>query len=166
MSQLTLPYAGTRTSSTRTITSYCELLCDTSNFVAIQLMLAARSSSRSASSVGLRHHTRAPMCTPMSSPQTSHSSVCSLGAHLDAERLHCVADGHRAADRALRAVEHREEPVSGDVRLAARKRVSRARTRRVSSSSACQSQVTDVSGPAGTACTPSGIPVGMPVRYT
>jgi hypothetical protein len=31
------------------------------------------------------------------------------GAHLDAERLHGVADRHRAADRSLQAVEHREE---------------------------------------------------------
>ena len=34
------------------------------------------------------------------------------GPHLDAERLHRVADRHRAADRSLRAVEHRKESVS------------------------------------------------------
>jgi aspartate aminotransferase-like enzyme len=33
-------------------------------------------------------------------------------AHLNAEGLHRVADRHRAADRALRAVERREEAVS------------------------------------------------------
>ena len=43
------------------------------------------------------------------------------GAHLDAERLHRVADRHRAADRSLRAVEHREEAVSRCVHLAASK---------------------------------------------
>jgi precorrin-3B synthase len=43
------------------------------------------------------------------------------GAHLDAERLHGVADRHRAPDRALRAVEHREEAVPGGVHLAAPK---------------------------------------------
>ena len=41
------------------------------------------------------------------------------GAHLDAERLHRVTDRHRAADRSLRAVEHREETVSRRVHLAA-----------------------------------------------
>ena len=43
------------------------------------------------------------------------------GAHLDAERLHGVANRHRAADRSLRAVEHREEAVARRVRLAASK---------------------------------------------
>ena len=43
------------------------------------------------------------------------------GAHLDAERLHRVADRHRAADRSLRAVEHREEAVSRSGHLAASK---------------------------------------------
>ena len=43
------------------------------------------------------------------------------GAHLDAERLHRVADRHGAADRSLRAVEHREEAISGRVHLAAPK---------------------------------------------
>ena len=41
--------------------------------------------------------------------------------HLDAERLHRVADRHRAADRSLRAVEHREEAVARCVHLAAAK---------------------------------------------
>jgi hypothetical protein len=41
------------------------------------------------------------------------------GAHLDAERLHCVADRHRAADCSLWPVEHREEPVAGCVDLRA-----------------------------------------------
>jgi hypothetical protein len=43
------------------------------------------------------------------------------GAHLEAERLHRVADRHRAADRSLRAVEHREEAVARRVHLAAPK---------------------------------------------
>jgi hypothetical protein len=43
------------------------------------------------------------------------------GAHLDAERLHRVADRHRAANRSLRTVEHREEAVSRRVHLAASK---------------------------------------------
>ena len=43
------------------------------------------------------------------------------GAHLDAERLHRVADRHRAADRPLRAVEHREEAVTRRAHLAAPK---------------------------------------------
>jgi hypothetical protein len=42
-------------------------------------------------------------------------------AHLNAERLHRVADRHRASDRSLRAVEHREEAVSRRVHLAASK---------------------------------------------
>jgi hypothetical protein len=32
--------------------------------------------------------------------------------HLDAERLHRVADRHGAADRSLRAVEHRQKAVA------------------------------------------------------
>jgi|SRR5271166_1817376 len=43
------------------------------------------------------------------------------GTHLDAERLHRVAKRHRAADRSLRAVEHREETVTRRVHLAAPK---------------------------------------------
>ena len=43
------------------------------------------------------------------------------GAHLDAQRPDRVADRHRAADRSLRAVEHREEAVSRSVHLAASK---------------------------------------------
>jgi hypothetical protein len=43
------------------------------------------------------------------------------GAHLDAERLHRVADRHRAANRSLRTVEHREEAVSRRIHLAASK---------------------------------------------
>ena len=43
------------------------------------------------------------------------------GAHLDAERMHRVADRHRAADRPLRAIEHREEAVARRVDLAASK---------------------------------------------
>ena len=43
------------------------------------------------------------------------------GAHLDAERLHRVANRHRAADRSLRAVEHRQEAVARRVHLAAPK---------------------------------------------
>jgi len=34
------------------------------------------------------------------------------GAHLDAERMHRVADRHGAADRPLRTVEHCEEAVT------------------------------------------------------
>jgi hypothetical protein len=43
------------------------------------------------------------------------------GAHLNAERLHRVTDRHRAADRSLRAVEHRQEAVARCVHLAAPK---------------------------------------------
>jgi hypothetical protein len=43
------------------------------------------------------------------------------GTHLDAERLHRVADRHRATDRSLRTVEHRDETVAGGVDLAASK---------------------------------------------
>ena len=42
------------------------------------------------------------------------------GAHLEAERLHRVADRHRAADRPLRAVEHREEAVARQSGVSAR----------------------------------------------
>ena len=41
------------------------------------------------------------------------------GAHFYAECLHGIADRHRTADRSLRAVEHREEAVSGRVHLTA-----------------------------------------------
>ena len=41
------------------------------------------------------------------------------GAHLDAERLHRVANRHGAADRSLRTVEHREEAITRRVHLAA-----------------------------------------------
>jgi hypothetical protein len=34
------------------------------------------------------------------------------GAHLDAERLHRVTNCHGAADRSLRAVEHRQEAIT------------------------------------------------------
>jgi hypothetical protein len=44
-------------------------------------------------------------------------------AHLDAECLYRVADRHRAADRSLWAVEHREEPVARCVHFAASKAV-------------------------------------------
>ena len=40
-------------------------------------------------------------------------------AHLDAEGLHCIANRHGAADRSLRAVEHREEAVTRGAHLAA-----------------------------------------------
>ena len=43
------------------------------------------------------------------------------GAHLDAERLYRVANRHGAADRSLRTVEHRQEPVARGVHLAAPK---------------------------------------------
>jgi hypothetical protein len=43
------------------------------------------------------------------------------GTHLDAECLHGVANRHRAADRSLRAVEHRQETVTRCVHLAAPK---------------------------------------------
>ena len=43
------------------------------------------------------------------------------GAYLDAERLHRVADRHRAADRSLGAVKHREEAISCCADLAAPK---------------------------------------------
>ena len=43
------------------------------------------------------------------------------GAHLDTERLYRIADRHRAANRSLRAVEHREETVTRRVHLAASK---------------------------------------------
>src|ERR1700722_13687675 len=41
------------------------------------------------------------------------------GAHLDAEDLHRIPDCHRAADRSLRAVEHREETIARRVHFAA-----------------------------------------------
>ena len=68
--------------------------------------------------------TRAPMCTAM--PPMSFAADLALtgvqpGPHLDAERLHRVADRHRAADGSLWAVEHREEAVSRCVHLAAQK---------------------------------------------
>ena len=68
--------------------------------------------------------TRAPMCTR--DPADVIAADLALagvqpGAHLDAERLHRVADRHRAADRPLRAVEHREEAVARRVHLAAPK---------------------------------------------
>jgi hypothetical protein len=43
------------------------------------------------------------------------------GAHLDAECLQGVSDRHRAADRALRAVEHREKAIARCVHFAAPK---------------------------------------------
>ena len=43
------------------------------------------------------------------------------GPHLDAKRLHRVADRHRTADRSLGAVEHREEAVARCVHFAASK---------------------------------------------
>src|SRR4029077_2698209 len=43
------------------------------------------------------------------------------GAHLDAECLHRVADRHRAADRPLRAVKHRQEAITRRIHLAAPK---------------------------------------------
>src|SRR5690349_19873179 len=43
------------------------------------------------------------------------------GTHLDAERLHRIANCHGAADRSLRAVEHREEPVTRRADFAASK---------------------------------------------
>ena len=39
------------------------------------------------------------------------------GAHFDAEGLYRVSDCHRAADRSLRSVEHREEAVAGGIHL-------------------------------------------------
>ena len=68
--------------------------------------------------------TRAPMCT--ADPADVVAADLALagvqpGAHLDAERLHRVADRHGAADRSLRAVEHREEAVARRVHLAAPK---------------------------------------------
>ena len=51
------------------------------------------------------------------------------GPHLDAERLHRVADRHRAADRSLRAVKHREEAVARCVHLAARSALATRRAR-------------------------------------
>jgi hypothetical protein len=44
-------------------------------------------------------------------------------AYFDAERLHRVANGHGAADRSLRAVEHCEEAVARGVHLAASKAI-------------------------------------------
>jgi hypothetical protein len=41
------------------------------------------------------------------------------GTHLNPQRVHRVADRHGAADRSLRAVEHRKEAVSRGVHLAA-----------------------------------------------
>ncbi len=43
------------------------------------------------------------------------------GAHLDTQRLHRVADRHRAADRSLQPVEHRKEAVARRVHLTAPK---------------------------------------------
>ena len=43
------------------------------------------------------------------------------GAHLDAERLHRVADRHGAADRSLRTVEHRQKAVTRRAHLTAPK---------------------------------------------
>src|SRR6476620_9884966 len=68
--------------------------------------------------------TRAPMCTaipPMSSPADLALAGVQPGAHLEAERLHRVADRHVATDRSLRAVEHRQEAVARRVHLAAAK---------------------------------------------
>ena len=43
------------------------------------------------------------------------------GAHLYAERLHRIANRHRATDRPLRTVEHRKEAVTRRVHLATSK---------------------------------------------
>ncbi|OBF85362.1 hypothetical protein A5791_02310 [Mycobacterium sp. 852002-51163_SCH5372311] len=40
------------------------------------------------------------------------------GAHLQTQGLHRIANRHRTADRALRAVEYRQKPVTGGVDLA------------------------------------------------
>ena len=64
---------------------------------------------------------RAPMCTaipPIVSAADLAFAGVQTGAHLDVERLHCLADRHGAADRSLRAVEHRQEPVTSAVHLA------------------------------------------------
>ena len=58
--------------------------------------------------------TRAPMCTAIPDVVAADLALSGVqpGANLDAERLHRVANRHRAADRSLRAVEHRQEAVS------------------------------------------------------
>jgi hypothetical protein len=62
-----------------------------------------------------------PRLPTLSGCAASRGAGVQPGAHLDAERLDRVADRHRAADRPLRAVEHREEPVARCVHLAAAK---------------------------------------------
>jgi len=57
----------------------------------------------------------------MSSPADLALAGVQPGAHLEAERLHRVADRHGATDRSLRAVEHREETVARRAHLAASK---------------------------------------------
>ena len=59
-------------------------------------------------------HPRPDMHTDPADVIAAHFALAGLqpGAHFDAQRLHCVTDRHRAADRSLRTVEHREETVA------------------------------------------------------
>ena len=97
-----------------------------------------------------------PRVPTLSGCAASRGAGVQPGAHLDAERLDRVADRHRAADRPLRAVEHREEPVARCVHLAAGKRTSCASNSRSAartSSRAC---------PANGASSPSLLNVESP----
>ena len=67
-----------------------------------------------------RAHTRADVHADVIAADLALAGV-QPGPHLAAKRLHRVADRHRAADRSLRAVEHREEAVARSVHLAASK---------------------------------------------
>ncbi len=59
----------------------------------------------------------------MLSPRTYTLASVQPGAHLDAERLHRVADRHGAADRSLRGVEHCEETITRRVHLTTSKAI-------------------------------------------
>jgi hypothetical protein len=68
-------------------------------------------------------HTRADVYGDTTDVITANLALAGVqpGPHLDAERLDCVANRHGAADRSLRAVEHREEAIARRVHLAAPK---------------------------------------------
>ena len=68
-------------------------------------------------------HPRADVYGDAADVITAHLALAGMqpGTHLDAQRPHRVANCHRAADRALRTVEHREETVTRCVHLAAPK---------------------------------------------